>query len=355
VLKPQNSGDEPMTEPVTYIVLLNWNGWRDTIACLDSLCGLRGTRFRVIVCDNDSSDGSLEKIAAWCRGELPADVPDEPRLAALMGKAREPVQYASLTATEAASGRFDNGTEPVILIDNQANLGFAAGNNVGLRYALRQDDMTHAWILNNDTLVDPHCLVRMLGRLDEEVGDAVCGSVIHFFDNPETIQAIGGNRFNTRTGVAMESEGRFLPESDSIDVGEVEEALDYLSGCSLLVPRALLQTVGLLNEDYFLYYEEIDWFTRAGASVRRCIAADARLYHREGGSIGSPSWRQARPSLTADFHIFRSKHLFMRNFHPNNLLYCYLSSLAEVAKRVFRGQFRNAVVVMSVLLGARSL
>jgi GT2 family glycosyltransferase len=355
MLKHETFGETQMAEPCTYIVLLNWNGWRDTVACLDSLLGIVEARFRVVVCDNASSDGSLEKIAAWCRGELLTGAPAEPRLAALLSDGRRPVEYAFCTAAEAESGRFDNCAAPVILIDNQANLGFAAGNNVGLRYALRQEDMTHAWILNNDTLVDPHCLARMLARLDEVDGPAVCGSVIHFFDDPQTIQAVGGNRFNTRTGVALESEGRFLHEDASIDIARIEATLDYLSGCSILVPRELLQSVGLLNEDYFLYYEEIDWFTRAGASVRRCVAADARLYHREGGSIGSPSWRQMKPSVTADFYIFRSKHLFMRNFHPENLVYCYLSSLAEVGKRVLRGQLRNARVVLSVLLGAQSL
>jgi GT2 family glycosyltransferase len=123
----------------------------------------------------------------------------------------------------------------------------------------------------------------------------------------------------------------------------------------MLVPRSLLERVGLLNEEYFLYYEEIDWFTRAGSSVKRCVAAGARIYHKEGGSIGSPSWRQSTPSLTADYHIFRSKHLFMGKFHPENRLHCYLSSLAEVGKRILRGQFRNALVVMSVLFGKNAL
>ncbi len=118
---------------------------------------------------------------------------------------------------------------------------------------------------------------------------------------------------------------------------------------------SLLQSVGLLNEAYFLYYEEIDWFTRAGTSLRRCIAADAHVYHREGGSIGSPNWRQATPSLVADFHIFRSKHLFMRTYHPESMLGCYLSSCLEVGKRILRGQFRNARVVLSVLLGDTTL
>jgi GT2 family glycosyltransferase len=253
----------------------------------------------------------------------------------------------------AGSARPDG--SPIILIDNEGNLGFAGGNNVGLRFALDQPDMSHVWILNNDTVVDRDCLGNMLDRLDREQAPAACGSMIHFYDDPKIIQAIGGNRFNARTGVALQSEGRFLSEHDVIDIAAIETGLDYISGCSLLIPRELLETVGLLNDDYFLYYEEIDWFTRAGPQVKRCVAPDARVYHREGGSIGSPSLRERTPSKTADFHIFRSKHLFMRRFHPQNLLACYLSTAGEAAKRVVRGQFRNARVVLSVLLGAGSL
>ncbi len=341
-----------MSGGYTYIVLLNWNGWRDTIACLESLCALDHPEVKIVVCDNDSSDGSLENIAAWCRGEVAAKLPDNARLQATMRTERAPVQYASTTASAVFSGTADTAGSRVVLIDNEANLGFAGGNNVGLRFALSQADMSHAWILNNDTVVERDSLANMLRRLGQESTPAVCGSMIHFFDDPQVIQAIGGNRFNVRTGVALQSEGRFLGEQAVLDIAAVERDLDYISGCSLLIPRDLLESVGLLNDDYFLYYEEIDWFTRAGANVKRCVAADARIYHREGGSIGSPSWREKTPSRTADFHIFRSKHLFMRRFHRQHLLSCYFSTAVEAAKRVARGQFRNAAVVLSVLFGA---
>ncbi|MBT4520815.1 MAG: glycosyltransferase family 2 protein [Halieaceae bacterium] len=344
-----------MTDNCTYIIVLNWNGWHDTIACLESVFKSINRQFRVVVCDNDSSDGSLSNIAAWAAGELSAEVPDNQRLKALVGGISRPVEAARITATAVHAGGVIDRGERLILIDNEENLGFAAGNNVGLRYALGQPDMTHCWILNNDTLVDPACLSSMQSRLSREATPAVCGSIIHFFDNPETIQAIGGNCFNKRTGVALQSEGRFRAEHELDDCGLIEEKIDYVSGCSMMVPRSLLERVGLLSEDYFLYYEEIDWFTRANLPFRICIAEDAHIYHREGGSIGSPTWQREKPSLVADFHIFRSKHLFMHKYHPGNLVWCYLSSCLEVGKRIIRGHFGNARVVLSVLFGATSL
>jgi GT2 family glycosyltransferase len=343
-----------MTDTCTYIILLNWNGWRDTIACLESVFQSRTAPFRVIVCDNNSSDGSLDKIASWARGEISAEVPEDVRLRSFVGATVHPLEHMSITVSAIDSGSIIDRDESLILIDNEENGGFAAGNNVGLRYALSQADMSHVWILNNDTLIDPDCLANMQARLQRETTAKVCGSVIHFFDSPETIQAIGGNCFSTRTGIAAESEGRFMPEHELKDCHLIEEKIDYVSGCSMLIPRSLLQSVGLLNEDYFLYYEEIDWFARAGHCLRPCIAVDAHVYHREGGSIGSPSWKQTTPSLLADFHIFRSKHLFMRKHHRGNLIWCYMDSFVAVLKRVMRGQFRNALVVLSVLFGATS-
>ncbi|MFT7266357.1 MAG: GT2 family glycosyltransferase [Halioglobus sp.] len=343
-----------MTHTCTYIILLNWNGWRDTIACLESVFQSRTASFRVVVCDNNSSDGSLDKIASWARGEISAELPEDARLRSFVGATSHPLDHMHITASAIDSGPIIDRGEPLVLIDNEENGGFAAGNNVGLRYALSQPDMSHAWILNNDTLVDPDCLANMQYRLQRGTADKVCGSVIHFFDSPEMIQAIGGNCFSTRTGIASESEGRFLPEHELKDCHLIEEKIDYVSGCSMLIPRSLLKSVGLFNEDYFLYYEEIDWFTRAGHCVSPCVAEDAHVYHREGRSIGSPSWKQTTPSLLADFHIFKSKHLFMRKHHRGNLPRCYLYSFVAVLKRIMRGQFRNALVVLSALFGATS-
>ncbi len=73
-----------MNTGYTYIVLLNWNGWRDTIACMESLCALEHPRTRIVVCDNDSSDDSLANIQAWCRAELAAQLPENARLRATM-------------------------------------------------------------------------------------------------------------------------------------------------------------------------------------------------------------------------------------------------------------------------------
>jgi GT2 family glycosyltransferase len=335
-------------EQGTYVVLLNWNGWADTLACLDSLLPAMHRGARVVVCDNASSDGSLEHIEAWARGDLEAPRSGQTRLDVLHNHGL-PRPHCIRMDRDAAERGAATREATLTLIDNGANPGFAAGNNVGLRYALAQPDMTHVWLLNNDTLVEPDCLARMHARLAGHDGPAVCGSMIHFFDEPERIQCIGGNRFDHRRGVAHTSEGRYLHEAEVPAVAAIEHRLDYLSGCSMLIPRAFLESVGLMNEAYFLYYEEIDWFTRAAGRFELLVAGDARLYHREGGSIGSRSWRRG-PSLVSDRHMFRSRLRYMRTYHARFLWRCVLNNALDVVKRLARGQWRNALVITRVHL-----
>ena len=341
-----------MNESTVYVVLLNWKGWRDTVACLESLFASRGVRLRAIVCDNDSGDGSLERISDWAQGLLPVDRPGHPRLSSLLQSRPEPIAHVRIDRDAAEAGNCDPAV-PLVLIDNGANLGFAAGNNIGLRFALQQTDMSHVWVLNNDTLVEQDCLLRMLQRLQRESAPAVCGSMIHFFDQPEILQAIGGNRFNRLTGSAACSEGRFTHEHSPLDIAAIERQLSYISGCSLLLPREFLESVGLMGEDYFLYYEEIDWFTRAAGRFNICIAADARVYHREGASIGSKSLH-SHASALSEFHMYRSRMIYMRKHQATSLALCYAHSWIAVAKKILQGQFRNALTVATVLLGKKS-
>jgi len=332
----------------TYIVILNWNGWRDTIACLESLLPDIARGARVLVCDNASSDHSLDQIEAWAAGKVHAGEAGHPRLDALTNYRLAKPRAQRITREMAEAGEVDAQT-PLTLIENGDNLGFAAGNNVGLRFALQQADMTHVWLLNNDTLVERSCLTLMRRRLVSHGSPAVCGSVIHFFDDPEHIQCIGGNRFDHRRGLASESIGRYAHEDHAPSVRQVEGSLDYLSGCSMLIPRGFLEGVGLLNEDYFLYYEEIDWFTRAHGRFDLVVAGGARLYHREGGSIGSRSWRRA-PSLLSDQHMFRSRLRFTARYYPEWMHTTVMNNWLDAAKRLAKGQFRNALVVARVNL-----
>jgi GT2 family glycosyltransferase len=349
--RPSNTVANSPAQACTYIVILNWNGWRDTIECLQSVLGLQAARFRVVVCDNGSTDGSLEALTAWADGKLSVSPQGPEALRALAQIPGQAVGYTLLNRNQAET-HTHGPAEQLVLIDNEENLGFAAGNNIGLRYALAQPDMAHVWLLNNDTVVEPDALVRMLARLKSAPEAGICGALLKFFDDPRMIQAVGGCRFNYLTGTASATLGRYLPDTHVIDVENFEAQMDYVSGASMLLTRVFLATIGLMEERYFLYYEEIDWAVRARGRFTQVIAADAVVYHKEGSTAGSASL-QRPSSLQSDFYLFRSKLAFMRLHCPWMLPICMVSTLAQAANRLRRGRFASAWLITRVLFGKR--
>lgn len=331
------------------IILVNYRGSHDTAECLESVFRLIHPRFHVAVIDNASGDASLASLAAWADGEWPAPLGDTAMAAFSQPPIPKPLPYRRLSRAEAEAGGTDDET-PLLLIEAGANLGFAGGNNIGMRYALARDDVDYVWLLNNDTVVAPDALTRLLERCAASGEPMSCGNRILYYAQPDTIQALGGGPYNRWTGIAWTTLGRGRAAAQSVDTPAVERRLDYIMGASWLLPRAFLETVGLMREDYFLYCEEIDWCLRARGRFRLGYADDAWVYHKEGGSIGSPS--QDRPSSPmSDFYIFRNKLWVTRRFFPWAYPIAYLASLGQALNRLRRGQWAKAWLVLRVLLG----
>lgn len=339
-------------QSLTYIVVLNWNGWQDTIACLESLLTMDAINYRIVVCDNGSTDGSLKALVDWANGGRKTRSPGNILLSHLARQESHAVAHTCFHADSLRS-RCSEHDHPIIFLDNGANLGFAAGNNTGIQYALSQPDMTHVWLLNNDTVVEPTTLQNMLARLAKDPGAGCCGSVIKFYDDPTVIQAVGGCSFNSITGIASETLGRYATKVSHEEISHYEKTMDYISGASYLVTRQYLETVGLMEEDYFLYYEEIDWAMRNAGQFRQVIAADAIVYHREGSSIGSASLDRP-PSLLSDFYMTRSKLRFMARHKPEFLPVAYLLTLFQALNRFRRGRVKNGWILIQVVFGRKT-
>ncbi len=242
------SGAERVT-----VVVLNWNGWRDTVACLESLRRL-DVLPRVIVVDNGSTDGSPDRIRAeapWAR-----------------------------------------------LLELPANRGFSAGMNAGISAALADGPAPeHVWVLNNDTLVEPSTLSRMVALADSDATIGIVGSRVVDADGSGRVQALGGGAVNLWLGTTTPYVA--LPAS----------ACASLVGASMLLRRSFLHDVGGFDERYFFYLGDTDLSLRARrAGWRLAIAADATVVHRRGGSIdnGSPT-----RTLRSDVHFARSVAIFV--------------------------------------------
>jgi len=186
-----------MNYPKVAIIVLNYNGWKDTIECLESVLRNDYPNYQVIVVDNGSPDNSMEYIKAWAEGrqEVLTPEPNNPLYHLSHPPVKKPISYIYYTREEAENGgnfeleesltkdwqeqrNFSNieliptSPYPLIFIQTGENLGFTGGNNVGIRYGLAKDDCDYFWLLNNDTVIDKNTLTEMvkLAESNEKIG-----------------------------------------------------------------------------------------------------------------------------------------------------------------------------------------
>jgi GT2 family glycosyltransferase len=303
------------------VVLLNWNGWRDTLECLDSLFKSNHSAFSVIVCDNASSDDSVDQIARWAIATL------------------GPAVFSTFTKEQVAAGiQMPQGTR-LALVSNGANLGFAGGNNVGVRLALNSPECEYVWLLNNDTTVDASALGNVLARAESDPSIGLCGSTLVYHHNQQMVQALGGATFNRFTGRSKHI-GAFSALSDvPSNPAATEGAMSYVVGAAMLVRRAYLEQVGLMQEDYFLYYEEIDWCTRGKGKFRLGYAPNSHVFHKEGASIGTAA---SGGSALSTYYLFRSRIRFTARFYPGLLAPVLTACAWDIFKMLVKRKFALA-------------
>ena len=226
--------------PLTYIILLTWNGWEDTEECLRSLLPVSDDRTRVLVVDNGSTDGTPDNI----RLRFPA---------------------------------FE-------VLENGTNLGFPAGNNVGIRRALASG-AEYVILLNNDTVVDGRFAVELVEAARRNPAAGMVSSLILFHDRPDVIWFAGGS-VSTWTGRSRHT--GYLETNHRRHPGD--RPIGRPCACALLLTRRFLDTVGPMREDLFLYGEEIDWMLRARRSGFSCVLAPrSRVWHKVSASTGGRS------------------------------------------------------------------
>lgn len=322
-----DGGLEPLPVSRVAIILVNWNSWQDTLECLDSLLLLEYPDFRIVVCDNGSSDDSLQELRNWAN--------------------RHGSGFTEYRRAEAEAGGSQSAPPTLTLIRNGENLGFAGGNNVGLRYALACGDIDYCWLLNNDTVVEPDALTHLVARMQQQPTTAMCGSTIRLYHDRQRLQALGGGHYCRWIGLPWHY-GRFSTRGTAIDNKKAEAWMNYVEGASMLVSRQFLQEIGLLCEDYFLYFEEADWAIRAKDRFDLAYAPESIVYHKVGGSIGTSS-NPAKMSYTSDYFNIRNRLLFTRRFYPAALPTVRLVIAGALLLRLCMGKWERAMMIARLL------
>jgi len=230
-----------VTQPSVCVLILNRDRRDDTLACLASLLGSPYPNLEVVVLDNASSDGT----AAAVRAAYPS----------------------------------------VHVIETGGNLGYAAGNNVGLSWA-RDRAADYVLLLNEDTIVDPDFIGHLVAAAEHRPELGFLGPLVYHHSEPHVIQSAGGT-----TTADWRTHHRGQNELDTGQYAQPFEA-DWVSGCAIFMRMSVVNHIGTLDPEFFIYSEEVDWCLRARrAGFKGLVVPAARIWHKGVRRDYSPSPR----------------------------------------------------------------
>lgn len=311
-----------------YVIVLNWNGIKDTIPCLDSLIKLNYKDIKIVVCDNGSKDRSIEIIEEWYFSSE---------------NIKNNFEFTTLNMNEFHDYKTVDSVPGIYVINIGNNLGYAGGNNVGVKFALNQTDMDSVWILNNDTIVDENSLTLMRATFESDKKIGVCGSRLVYFDERDKLQGLGGV-FNPVFCISKHYQAYECADK-VFDNRDVSRSIDYVIGASMLIKRDVLESIGGLCEDYFLYYEEIDYCLRVKEKGYKIfVCTESVVYHKEGAST-----KKNQKGILADYFSVRNRLLISKKFFPKYYPVVYLSIFLVMLNRVKRKEYHKAKNVLKIL------
>lgn len=274
------------SRPRVSIIILNWNGWRDTIECLESIYQIDYPYYDVIIVDNGSKDESTEMIKKYCEGKIKV----ESKFLKFSGE-NKPIRIIEHRKKNVESGGEKDGritevstNKNLIMIRNEKNYGFAEGNNIGIKYALKVLDPNYVLILNNDTVVERRFLDELVevGEQNEKIG--IVQPKILYYDDL-TINTTG--MLCDIFGATMH---RGKGERDNNQYDNLHEInFFYGSGACILIKKELLYKLGenYFDDLLFAYYEDVDLSWRARLLGFRVVyCGDSICFHKEGKTSG---------------------------------------------------------------------
>ena len=271
-----------MNGPRVAIVVLNWNGWQDTLACIASLQALTGPDYRIVLVDNGSTDGSVEHF-------------------------QQVLSYVELLQTG-------------------VNLGFGGGCNVGIRHAMAQR-AEFIWLINSDATVDPNALTALVRVANQNPAVGAVGSVLFDSDTVDQIQLWGGGRVGLWLGRSVHC--------------TAPGYIDFVSGASVLLRTKALEQVGVFDEaKFFMYWEDTDLGFRLRKSGWKLgVADDSIIWHKQSTSLG-----MGNPLL--DEYATRSCVRFLRRHAPIPVVSVGLMLVRMVIKRILVGRLDRLRAVL---------
>jgi GT2 family glycosyltransferase len=272
--------------PRVFVIIINWNGEDDTLRCLFSLTTVDYANMHVVISDNGSRPASLDALRDWARDQqIPTQAP---------------------TADLPPSNQ--GGLRSFSILENGRNLGFTGANTVGIEYAMAHG-ADYVVFLNNDTLVTPTFLSRMVATAEQDPAIGLLGCKTFLGDGssgviPETIWSLGG--YGYRFGNPMNL-GSNQPDRAEWR-GVVENEL--ICGCCMLIRRKAIEQCGVQDDLLFFAIDDVEYSVRvAKAGWKNALVLDAEIYHAGSKSV------EGRVGLQL-YYLFRNTYYFRRKYFP---------------------------------------
>ena len=294
--------------PQISIIILNWNGMAYTVPCLESLKRITYADYEVIVVDNGSEGDDVEALK-------------------------------------------DKYGDYIHVIENDRNYGFAKGSNIGIKYAFENFNPQYILLLNNDTVVDPEFLTELTGvaESDERIGS--CQSKILSLKDPEMIDSVGIEfYFRKRPIITSYFPPLFLNGYPlQIGYGEKDEGqYNYIRevfgacACSALYKREMLDQVGLLDEDFFAYLEDVDFSWRANLLGWKCLYVPTSLVYHVSSATGNS---------TKQYFLVRNETFCLLKNASSAMILCHvigliLSILLTIFGGLIRRRYRDIFIIL---------
>lgn len=288
-----------MGEPLVYIIILNWNGYKDTIECLESLKKITYKNYEIVLIDNGSTDESVKILKS---------------------------KYPDLK-----------------LIENKTNLGFAGGCNIGIRYALKTN-AEYIALLNNDTTVDNKFLNELINTSinDESIG--IVGPLIYYYKKPSTVWSSGAYKFDKYNLKYIDFNYGKKDNKTLIEMRNV----DFVWGCCFLIKKSIFKKVGLLDEDYFMYTEDKDLCYRVThAGYKLIVNPNSKIWHKVSSSSGGENNSLIYYYMSRNNILFINKHFFGFIKLKYKLFYLF-DRLFRILYFIKRNKYRN---IQMIILG----
>jgi GT2 family glycosyltransferase len=331
-----------MASPCLGVVIVAFNSADVILDCLESLLAAQDVRLRIVVVDNASTDDTARALRAWADGtgvrdpadDLPFPLPVPPKPVLL----RPDVPALDAAGPEGAG-------HAVTLLELARNGGFAAGVNRGLALLAAVAGLDRFWVLNPDSIVPPGTAAALARHPEPAGGFALMGGRVLYCPSDDVIQIDGGT-INRKTGVTgnvnqYASHRSTRPPSP--------QQMDFITGASMVASRRFWERAGPMPEDYFLYYEEVDWAMRRG-DLPLVYCPEAIVYHRAGTAIGSPA--PGRPASPFSLYFkHRGRLRFMRRHFPRAVPMAHAYSLAKAAQLWLKGYRIEARTLLGASFG----